>query len=77
MLRAHTKASFVTNEARNYNTRDIGLYFNLLPRPISVCVLYTGVIDLKMDEVTGEWKILHNEELNDLYSSPNISRVIK
>jgi hypothetical protein len=30
----------------------------------------------KRDEVTGEWKKLHNEELN-LYSSPNIFRVIK
>ena len=28
-------------------------------------------------EVTGEWMRLHNEELNDLYSSPNIVRVIK
>jgi len=31
----------------------------------------------KRDEVTGEWKKLHNEELNDLYSSSNTVRVIK
>jgi len=31
----------------------------------------------KMDEVTREWKELSNEELNDLYSSPNIVRVVK
>jgi hypothetical protein len=31
----------------------------------------------KKGEATGEWKRLHNEELNDLYSSPNIIRVIK
>ena len=29
------------------------------------------------DEVTGEWKKIHNEKLNDLYSSPSIVRVIK
>jgi hypothetical protein len=31
----------------------------------------------KRDEATGEWRRLHNEERNDLYSSPNIIRVIK
>jgi hypothetical protein len=31
----------------------------------------------KSDEVTGEWRKLHNEQLNHLYSSPNIMRVIK
>jgi len=31
----------------------------------------------KRDEVTGEWRKLHNEELNDLYSLPSIVRVVK
>jgi len=31
----------------------------------------------RRDEVTGEWRRLHNEELNDLFSSPNIMQVIK
>jgi len=35
------------------------------------------IFRLRRDEVTGEWRRLHNEELNYLYSSPNIVRVIK
>jgi len=31
----------------------------------------------RRDEVTGGWRRLHNEELNDLYCSPNVVRVIK
>jgi hypothetical protein len=31
----------------------------------------------KRDEVIGGWKILHNEELHNLYCSPNIIRIIK
>jgi len=36
-----------------------------------------GIFGPTRDEVTGEWRRLHNEELNDLYSSPSIVRVIK
>jgi len=36
-----------------------------------------GIFGAKRDEVTGEWRKLHNVELNDLYCSPNIVRVIK
>jgi hypothetical protein len=36
-----------------------------------------GVFGVKMDEVTGEWRKLHNEELNELYCLPNTVRVMK
>jgi len=36
-----------------------------------------GVFGAKRVEVTGEWRKLHNEELSDLYSVPNIVRVVK
>jgi hypothetical protein len=35
------------------------------------------IFGLRMDEVTGEWRKLHNEELRDLYSLPSIIRIIK
>jgi hypothetical protein len=35
------------------------------------------IFGLKRDEVTGEWRKLHNGVLNDLYSSPNIVRETK
>jgi hypothetical protein len=36
-----------------------------------------GIFGPKRDEVTGDWRELHNEELHNLYSSPNIIRMIK
>jgi hypothetical protein len=35
------------------------------------------IFGLKRNEVTGEWRKLHNEELHFLYSSPSIIRIIK
>jgi hypothetical protein len=35
------------------------------------------IFEPKRDEVTGEWRIIHYKELNDLYPSPNVIRVIK
>ena len=35
------------------------------------------IFGTKGDEVTGEWRELRNEKLNEFYSSPNISRAIK
>jgi len=35
------------------------------------------VFGTKRDEVTGEWRKLHNEEFSDLYTLPNIVRVVK
>jgi hypothetical protein len=40
-------------------------------------VVLRRIFGPKRDEVTGEWRKLHNGELNDLYSSPNIIRMIK
>jgi hypothetical protein len=37
----------------------------------------TRFFGLKRDEVTGDWRKMHNEELYNLYSSPNIIRTIK
>src|SRR5215469_3858533 len=39
--------------------------------------VFRRVFGPKRDEVTGEWRKLHNEELRDLYSLPNIVRVVK
>ena len=36
-----------------------------------------GIFGSRLDKVSGEWRKLRNEKLNDLYCSPNIVRVIK
>ena len=64
---------------------DIASYhsiFELLPEQFAVPVtLAKDILGIELwylwDEVTGEWRKLHNEELNVLYSSLNIVRVIK
>ena len=40
-------------------------------------MLLRRIFGPRRDEVTEKWRGLHNEELNDLYCSPNIVRVIK
>ena len=40
-------------------------------------VVLRRIFGPKKDEVTGHWRKLHNEELNDLYCSPNVVQVIK
>jgi len=40
-------------------------------------MVFRRIFGPRRDEVTGEWRRFHNEELNDLYSSPNIVRMIK
>ena len=44
---------------------------------INVNMMLRRILGPRRDEVTGKWRRLHNEELNDLYSSPNIVCVIK
>jgi len=39
--------------------------------------VFRRVFGPKRDEVTGKWRKLHNDELRDLYSLPNIVRVLK
>ena len=39
--------------------------------------VFRRILGTRRDEVTGEWRKLHNEESNDLYSSPSVVPVMK
>jgi hypothetical protein len=39
--------------------------------------VFRRILGPRRDEVTGEWRKLHNEEINDLYSSPNVFWMIR
>ena len=50
------------------------VYLSVVHFPLISSIFF---LEPRRDEVTGEWGKLHNEELNDLYCSPNIVWVIK
>jgi hypothetical protein len=60
----------------NYGGSNIALFSSRVDRSFENRVL-RRIFGPKRDKATGEWRRLHNEELNGLYSSPNIIRVIK
>jgi len=53
------------------------LYLYLMCFFTTMNMVLRRIFGTRRDEVTGEWKRLHNEELNDFYCSPNIVWVIK
>ena len=79
-----TKHSEILKLLIYYNTTVIELLLSFVPMHTHTHVriyiyiyIYIRIFGPRRDEVTGEWRRLHNEELNDLYSSPSIVRVIK
>jgi hypothetical protein len=61
---------------RVFGNRVLRVFGNRVLR-VFVNRVLRGIFGAKRDEVTGEWGKLHNDELNHLYSSPTIVRVIK
>ena len=67
-----------------YNISNCFLWWNLVTYTVgasrlTVCKnrVLRRIFGPERDELTGEWRRLHNLELNDIYSSPNITRLIK
>jgi hypothetical protein len=59
------------------NKKVLSLGLNLTQYYITPYRVLRRIFRPKRDEVTGDWRKQHNEELHNLYSSPNIIRVIK
>jgi hypothetical protein len=76
ILRFNTKRYLVQNVLYGCGTWSLTLKEERKMRVFENRVL-RAIFGPKRDEVTGEWRKLHNEKLNDLYCSPNIVRVIK
>ena len=60
-----------------FNKWDVGVWTGLSWLRIFESRMLRRIYGPKRDEVTGEWRKLHNEELDDMYFPPNIVRVIK
>ena len=63
---------FRTDSGLCYIDHSVNVFINVVEN-----VLLRRVFGPKMDEITGEWRKLHNEEFSDLYSLLNIVRVVK
>jgi hypothetical protein len=60
------------SDHQNHNLKIVNIFRNCSDRSV-----LRRIFGPKRDEVTGEWRKLHNKELHDLYSSPSIIRIIK
>jgi hypothetical protein len=64
-----------TLEAVNLVSRKYGCGCEMEPRAVTYLLTYLLTYSMERSPSTREWRKLHNEELNDVYSSPNIVRV--